>query len=204
VLVVGAANAADLAQFATGGASVTAVDRCDERLQLAASTLRVLELNGRFVRHDAARLPFCDGVFDLVYAGPPFDQFSDANRGVSEIRRVLKHGGRVSAVFFAERSIRYWQQLVWNYGVKGGELATRSMADIISRRVARTGAGASPDWFVNVYTRGQLHQMFASFDRVRVAQRHISMEFLPRRTRLLMPVIERLGGWNLIVNAFKR
>jgi len=38
---------------------------------------------------------------------------------------------------------------------------------------------------------------------VRIVQRQISPELVPRPFRRLLPVIERVAGWNLILKAVK-
>ena len=38
---------------------------------------------------------------------------------------------------------------------------------------------------------------------IRIVQRQISPELVPRRLRRLLPVVERLAGWNLILKARK-
>ena len=42
-------------------------------------------------------------------------------------------------------------------------------------------------------------QLFVLF--IRIVQRQISPELVPRRLRWLLPVIERTAGWNLIIKA---
>ena len=75
------------------------------------------------------------------------------------------------------------------------------MADIMSRSVERTGNDARP--LVKVYTKQRLRALFAGYDDLRILQRQISPELVPRRLRRLLPVVERMAGWNLIVKARK-
>ncbi len=82
---------------------------------------------------------------------------------------------------------------MWHYGMKSGDLASRSMAEIMSRSVERTGNDARP--LVKVYTKSRLRALFRPFENIQIVQRQISPELVPRRLRLLLPVAERLAGW---------
>jgi glycosyltransferase involved in cell wall biosynthesis/ubiquinone/menaquinone biosynthesis C-methylase UbiE len=201
VLEVGGGMGTDLAQFARHGAIVTDVDLSEGHLQLAQENFRLRGLTGRFVHNDAESLPFDDGTFDLVYTNGVIHHTPNTARAIAEIRRVLKPGGRVIAMVYAENSLQYWRNLVWHFGLKSGDLATKSMGEIMSRTVERTGNDARP--LVKVYTKPRLRALFGTFTDIRIVQRQISPELVPRRLRRLMPVVERLAGWNLIIKAMK-
>ena len=120
---------------------------------------------------------------------------------VAEILRVLKPGGRVVAMFYAENSLQYWRNLIWHFGLKNGDLSTRSMADVMSRTVERTGNDARP--LVKVYTKPRLRALFKDFSNIQIVQRQISPEIVPRPFRHWLNAIEKLAGWNLIIKAAK-
>jgi SAM-dependent methyltransferase len=153
------------------------------------------------VHHDAESLPFDTGQFDLVYSNGVIHHTPNTRRTVSEMLRVLKPGGRAIVMVYAENSLQYWRNLVWYYGMRSGDLATRSMADIMSQTVERTGNDARP--LVKVYTKPRLRALFDGFTDIQIVQRQISPELVPRRLRRLLPVVERLAGWNLIIKARK-
>jgi ubiquinone/menaquinone biosynthesis C-methylase UbiE len=201
VLEVGGGMGTDLAQFAKHGAIVTDVDLSEGHLQLAQENFRLRGLTGRFVHHDAESLPFDNDTFDLVYSNGVIHHTPNTARAVAEILRVLKPGGRVIAMVYAENSLQYWRNLVWYYGMKSGDLANHSMAEIMSRSVERTGNDARP--LVKVYTKARLRALFADFIDIEILQRQISPELVPRHLRLLLPLVERLAGWNLIIKARK-
>ena len=201
VLEVGGGMGTDLAQFARHGAFVTDVDLSGGHLELAQRNFRLRGLTGRFVHHDAESLPFDTGTFDLVYSNGVVHHTPNTRRAVAEILRVLKPGGRAIVMVYAENSLQYWRNLVWYYGLRSGDLATRSMADIMSQTVERTGNDARP--LVKVYTKPRLRALFEGFTDIHIVQRQISPELVPRRLRRLLPVVERLAGWNLIIKARK-
>ena len=201
VLEVGGGMGTDLAQFARHGAIVTDVDLSEGHLQLARENFRLRGLSGTFVHHDAESLPFDDNTFDLVYSNGVIHHTPNTGKAVAEIHRVLKPGGRVIAMVYAENSLQYWRNLLWHYGLKSGDLASHSMGEIMSRTVERTGNDARP--LVKVYTRPRLRALFKPFREIRIVQRQMSPELVPRRLRALMPVIEKVAGWNLIIKAVK-
>ena len=201
VLEVGGGMGTDLAQFAKHGAIVTDVDLSGGHLQIAQENFRLRGLTGRFVHHDAESLPFDDDAFDLVYANGVLHHTPNTKRAVADILRVLKPGGRAIVMVYAENSLQYWRNLVWHYGMKSGDLSSHSMADIMSRTVERTGNEARP--LVKVYTKPRLRALFYDFVDIRIVQRQISPELVPRRLRRLLPLVERLAGWNLIIKARK-
>jgi ubiquinone/menaquinone biosynthesis C-methylase UbiE len=201
VLEVGGGMGTDLSQFARNGAIVTDVDLSAGHLQIAQENFRLRGLTGRFVHHDAESLPFDDNTFDLVYSNGVIHHTPNTARTVSEIRRVLKPGGRAIVMVYAENSLQYWRNLVWYYGMRSGDLATRSMGDIMSRSVERTGNDARP--LVKVYTKARLRALFAGFTDITILQRQISPELVPRRLHRFLPLVERMAGWNLIIKARK-
>ena len=201
LLEVGGGMGTDLAQFAKHGAIVTDVDLSGGHLQIAQENFRLRGLTGRFVHHDAESLPFENDTFDLVYSNGVIHHTPNTRRTVAEIFRVLKPGGRAIVMVYAENSLQYWRNLVWYYGMKSGDLATRSMADIMSRSVERTGNEARP--LVKVYTKPRLRALFSDFTGIEILQRQISPELVPRRLRMFLPLVERMAGWNLIIKARK-
>jgi demethylmenaquinone methyltransferase / 2-methoxy-6-polyprenyl-1,4-benzoquinol methylase len=73
------------------GASVTGVDFSPKMLDLA----RVKAPDIEFEEGDALALRFPEGEFDAVTVGFGARNFSDLDRGLSEMARVTKPGGRV-------------------------------------------------------------------------------------------------------------
>jgi glycosyltransferase involved in cell wall biosynthesis/ubiquinone/menaquinone biosynthesis C-methylase UbiE len=201
VLEVGGGMGTDLAQFAANGAIVTDVDLSGGHLEIAKENFRLRGLSGRFVHHDAEHLPFDDNSFDVVYSNGVLHHTPNTRRAIAEILRVLKPGGRAIVMVYAENSLHYWRNLVWYYGMRSGDLAARSMGDIMSRTVERTGNEARP--LVKVYTKPRLRALFGDFTDIRIVQRQISPEIVPRYLRLFLPLFERTAGWNLIIKATK-
>jgi demethylmenaquinone methyltransferase/2-methoxy-6-polyprenyl-1,4-benzoquinol methylase len=73
------------------GADVVGQDFSDGMLELARRKAPEL----RFEQGDALALPYADGEFDAVTVGFGARNFSDLGRGLREMTRVAKPGGRV-------------------------------------------------------------------------------------------------------------
>jgi demethylmenaquinone methyltransferase / 2-methoxy-6-polyprenyl-1,4-benzoquinol methylase len=73
------------------GADVVGQDFSDGMLELARRKAPEL----RFEQGDALELPYADGEFDAVTVGFGARNFADLGRGLAEMTRVAKPGGRV-------------------------------------------------------------------------------------------------------------
>jgi demethylmenaquinone methyltransferase/2-methoxy-6-polyprenyl-1,4-benzoquinol methylase len=75
---------------------VVGLDFSGRMLQVAAA-----EVPGpRYVRGDGLSLPFADGTFDAVTVAFGLRNFADPERGLCEMRRVLRPGGRAVVLEF--------------------------------------------------------------------------------------------------------
>ena len=78
-------------------------------------------------------------------------------------------------MMYAEDSLHYWRNLVWNIGLKEGQLRKYSMGEIMSRTVERSdNASAHP--LVKVYTEAGLRQLFDGFEDIEIVQRQMEAE----------------------------
>lgn len=96
----------DLAELVGAGGQVAGIDISSGMLAVAQ---RKLEQKGPKARvelkvADARQLPYPDGSFDTVYSSFTLELFPDEDLPVvlAEIRRVLRPGGRLSAVSMAQ------------------------------------------------------------------------------------------------------
>jgi demethylmenaquinone methyltransferase/2-methoxy-6-polyprenyl-1,4-benzoquinol methylase len=87
-----ATGTGDLAiALARRGAEVTAMDFSEGMLEIAREKAPGI----RFEQGDALALPYADGEFDAATVGFGARNFSDLGRGLAEMARVTKPGGRV-------------------------------------------------------------------------------------------------------------
>jgi ubiquinone/menaquinone biosynthesis C-methylase UbiE len=83
--------------------NLTGVDHNREMLDVARRTAEGTVPEVRWVEADAGHLPFEDGQFDLVFCQQALQFFPDRAAALSEVRRVLKDGGRT--VFCVQREL---------------------------------------------------------------------------------------------------
>jgi SAM-dependent methyltransferase len=90
--------------------SVMAVDQSSELLDIAAERARDKKLSNFTTRQaDAHQLPFPDQSFDLATCRFGVMFFSDAERALAELRRVLKPGARACFAAWGPMEQPYWQ-----------------------------------------------------------------------------------------------
>ena len=203
LLEIGGGMGTDLAQFALHGARVTDLDLSSGHLTLAKENFVTRGLQGRFIQQDAETIDFEDNTFDVVYSNGVLHHTPNTHHVVRQILRILKPGGKVIAMFYAEDSLHYWRNLMWNIGVREGQMRKYSMGEIMSRTVERSdNAAAHP--LVKAYTRTRLRQLFEGFDDISIVQRQMEPEAVPRTLRF-MPRrhLGTIMGWNLIIKARK-
>jgi glycosyltransferase involved in cell wall biosynthesis/ubiquinone/menaquinone biosynthesis C-methylase UbiE len=202
VLEIGAGIGTDLSQFARHGARVTDVDLSAGHMELAKENFALRGLSGRFIHHDAERLPCDDDSFDLVYSNGVLHHTPNTTQVVREIRRVLRPGGRAIVMLYAENSLHYWSYLVWKLGLTRNLLKKYSMGEIMSRYVEVTQNEAKP--LVKVYTAARLRRLFDGFENRRVLKRQLLRgELQGRLTWMPLDLAGRLMGWNVIIKATK-
>ena len=87
-----ATGTGDLAiELARRGAEVTGLDFSEPMLELARGKAPGLD----WVQGDALELPYPDAAFDAATVGFGARNFSDLDRGLAEMARVVRPGGRV-------------------------------------------------------------------------------------------------------------
>ena len=99
-----------LAYFRHGGTEspIVAADFCGEMLAIGRQKGQRAGANGRltFVEADAQQLPFPDDSFQIVSVAFGLRNVTDTDRGLSEMARVCRPGGRVAVLEF---SLPRWQ-----------------------------------------------------------------------------------------------
>lgn len=201
VLELGGGLGTDLAQFAQAGADVTDYDLSLGHLEHAQENFALRGLAGEFLHGDAEELPFPESSFDLVYSNGVIHHTPDTQRVVDEMHRVLRPGGKVIAMVYAEESLQYWLSLVANQGLRKKQLRLYSMGEIMSRQVELSNCDARP--LVKIYTRDRLREIFGRFEHIEILQRQITEEPIPALLKRLPRWLKRRYGWNLIIKATK-
>ena len=128
-----------------------------ERLRMAgiAGVERVQQAN-------ALALPYEDGTFDRVVSIGCLHHTGDTARGVAEVHRVLRPGGRAVIMLYNRNSLRQLTQRL------RARVARMRDADewLRSRYDANTEGEAAPH--VDFVSKADVRHMFASFRRLRI------------------------------------
>jgi len=74
---------------------ITSIDFSDRMLEKAEEKARALNKEGHILKMDVQDLDFPDDSFDFVFTTYVFCSVPDPVKGLSEIRRVLKPGGKL-------------------------------------------------------------------------------------------------------------
>jgi demethylmenaquinone methyltransferase/2-methoxy-6-polyprenyl-1,4-benzoquinol methylase len=101
----------DLACRFQAGAGVIGVDFTEEMLKIA----KVRAKNARFLQADALALPFRDDIFDVVSVGYGLRNLADLERGLREIHRVLRRGGKFLSLDFGKPESPALRKLYFSY-----------------------------------------------------------------------------------------
>jgi demethylmenaquinone methyltransferase / 2-methoxy-6-polyprenyl-1,4-benzoquinol methylase len=92
----------ELASRVVPGGSVVGCDFSEPMLDLAREKAAERGAPVRFEWADALQLPYDEGRFDAVTVGFGVRNFADRDRGLREMARVLKPGGRLVVLEFTE------------------------------------------------------------------------------------------------------
>ncbi len=92
-------------RFLDGKGTVTGTDFCPEMLDLARQKVAT-GAKIEFTQADTQQLPFDDNTFDIVTVAFGLRNVEDTDRGLSELARVCKAGGRIGILEFS--TPRHW------------------------------------------------------------------------------------------------
>ncbi len=202
VLEVGGGIGTDLAQFAKHGALVTDLDLSSGHLAHAKTNFKLRNLTGEFHHGDAENMPFADNTFDVVYSNGVIHHSPNTAKIVKEMYRVLKPGGKVIIMVYAQNSYHFWKNLVGVEWFEKKLTNNYSIGEIMSRRVELAENDARP--LVKVYSKRRLRGLFSDFDNIHIIQRQLMRAELPRILRWLpINLLGKCCGWNLVIKATK-
>ncbi len=107
----------ELAKAIGNGGRVVGLDFCENMLEIAKGNIgktpyqKTIEL----VQGNALALPFPDNTFDCATIGLALRNVPDVEKCISEMRRVVKPGGRVVSLELAKPSAPVFKQLYYLY-----------------------------------------------------------------------------------------
>ena len=102
-IATGTADLAILLAKKNENASVTGIDVAENMLEIGLEKINKLKLNDRITlaQGDALSLPFHDSSFDAVTCAFGVRNFSDRQKGLEEMFRVTKKGGKTVILEFS-------------------------------------------------------------------------------------------------------
>jgi SAM-dependent methyltransferase len=113
------------------GAEVTAVDQSERMVELTRERGVDAQVG------DVQALPFADGSFDCVLAAWMLYHVADLDRGLAELRRVLRPGGRLVAVTNAELNLPELWTLFGDRAIRTHGFNAGNGEGILGRHFAR-------------------------------------------------------------------
>jgi len=184
ILLLNPGLGSDAIRFMRCGTEVTlAIGEGDDPSPILANLARS-GLAAPIVNVTDSRLPFPDGLFDVVVFNALHDSF-DLPKLTDELFRVLKCGGKVIGLFPAYYDTGYWQDLLlplqrW-YWRRPADPTTASKT-----------------------TARELRRTFHRFTENKVFKRHLRRSELPHLIRLWpLVLLERFYGRVLVIKARK-
>lgn len=101
--------------LARAGATVTGLDFSEAMLGVAARRAVAEQVPVEFLRGDALAIPFPDDSFEIVTISYGLRNLADWRRGLAEMWRVAKPGGRVLVLDFGKPPGRIWRAAYFLY-----------------------------------------------------------------------------------------
>lgn len=105
--------------LARAGAEVTGFDFSEPMLAVARRRARAIPNSEfripDFQQGDALQLPFPDASFDLITISYGLRNLADFDRGLRELTRVLRPGGRLMVLDFGKPDLAVWRWFYFQY-----------------------------------------------------------------------------------------
>lgn len=100
-------------------ADVTGLDFSAQMLEVAATRQQKQSNTTRrapkFMQGDAQQLPFADNTFDIVTVGYGLRNLTSWERGLEEMRRVARPGGRIIVLDFGKPANTLWRAIYFTH-----------------------------------------------------------------------------------------
>ena len=206
-LEIGVGHGTDLVQFAKAGAACHGIDITDRHLELTARNFALRGLPVALKQCDAARIEYPDAYFDLVYSFGVIHHIPDASSVLTEIRRVLKPGGRCLIALYRRYSLFHLYMIVVP-GLLRGRLLRLGYAGLLAT-IEGGADGVSVKPYVKLYRRREAVELLAGLELEEASVHHLELGRFRASLagRLLAPLLGLLEpwlGWYLVCRAVRR
>ena len=89
-----------MTNYASNNYEIHGVDYNDKMLEITENKIKKLNITATLSQGNVEKLPFPDGTFDTVINTMAFTGYPDGEKAMIELKRVLKHGGKLLLVDF--------------------------------------------------------------------------------------------------------
>lgn len=197
VLEIGSGAGAHSAVFARRGARMTSLDLTPDRVLATARKFDLLEgIEAVAVQGDAARLPFPDASFDIVYSNGVLHHTPRIREAVAEVRRVLKPGGRAVVMLYARNSLLYRAVLLPVRGIlQGGIFRDRRWLGHSTEWMSQKPQQVKNPW-TEVFSGAQARELFGDFAAIQLRKNSFLFSQIPLIGKPLETLTGRATGYN--------
>jgi ubiquinone/menaquinone biosynthesis C-methylase UbiE len=201
VLEIGCGGGIDSAEFARHGALVTSTDFSQIAVRTTTALLKEAKLPANNVmQSDATALQFEDNTFDCVYSFGVLHHVPAVEKALSEIKRVLKPGGRLMVMLYNRDSLLYGYSIVYLRGIKEKLLEKLNMDELLARYSERK----EDNPYTKVYSKEEAKALFSKYFKSCTVDVRYNVIDLPEQRKVKVEVDDKYElGWHLILKALK-
>ena len=181
------------------------MDITDNHLALTKRNFELREKDVDLRKADATQLPFQDGYFDCVYSFGVLHHIPEIDKVISEVRRVLKPGGRLMvALYYKWSAFHIFCKLLAN-GLRNGWLFSKGYAGLLA--TIESGAdGISVKPYVKLYSKVEVRRLLKEYEIEDISIHqlkadHFWPQFLARMLSRFIPRLESRLGWYVTCKA---
>lgn len=188
VLDVGCGNGYVIERYARAGAApAIGIDLTRRGVEISAARLRLRAQGARVLQASAERLPFPDACFDCVSSMGVLHHIPSPERGLAEIRRVLRPGGRLVLMMYHRDSFhhRILMPLLRSFARRHRGKSLRSLVNQVDGETNPLG---------RVYSRGELARLLDGFVELELSVGQFKPSDVPLVGRFLPPALFRWAG----------
>lgn len=157
VLEIGVGQGTDLMQFAKAGAECHGIDITQNHLSLTQMNFNLRGKKVDLREADATKIPFPDNTFDAVYSFGVMHHIPEIDAVLSEVRRVLKPGGKVMIALYHKWSAFHLLNQIPR-GLLKGRIMRMGYRNMIS--TVETGAdGIERHPYVKLYGKAETRNL---------------------------------------------
>ena len=211
VLEIGTGVGTDIVSYAKNGSIVSGVDLTENAIDITKKHLETFKLSyDKLLVADAENLPFENNYFDLVYSFGVLHHTPNTEKGVQEVLRVLKPGGKFIIMLYSKGWKHYIKRL-FIFGLLKGYLFKYGYEKTVNKTTEVQGN--SP--LTYVLKKKEIKKIFRDGEEVSIKKYRLGefFDYAPYNTKKLPGFItkffyflglERLIGENYIIKGFKK